>query len=130
MDIFLDCLSLKPHDIWKDELLKEINSRDIFYLFWSRHASSSEWVDWEWRTALSNKGLRGIQPHPLESADVAPPPAELSDLQFGTLFEEYLSNYKNRKLSILLYHISQYKLWYILVIAFILGLSLAIFYLR
>ena len=50
----------------------------------------SPWVEWEWRTALDKKTLRGIQPHPLEPSDVAPPPQELEELQFGTAYEHYL----------------------------------------
>lgn len=91
IDVFLDCLSLRPGEKWKQRLFEEINKRDIFWLFWSREALKSEWVDWEWRTALTLKSLEGIQPHPLESAELAPPPKELSVLQFGTIYESYIS---------------------------------------
>jgi hypothetical protein len=50
----------------------------------------SPWVDWEWRTALATKSITGIQPHPLEPAQLAPPPKELSDLQFGSMYEWYI----------------------------------------
>jgi hypothetical protein len=91
IDVFLDCLSIRPGEQWKPALSGEICKRDIFWLFWSRSARDSQWVDWEWRTALAAKSLMGIQPHPLEPAELAPPPNELSQLQFGAMYEWYLS---------------------------------------
>lgn len=91
IDVFLDCLSIRPGEQWKESLKNEIQKRDIFWLFWSRNAIASEWVEWEWRTALKSKSITGIQPHPLESAETAPPPDELSDLQFGSMYEWYIS---------------------------------------
>ncbi len=90
IDVFLDCLSVRPGEEWKPEIVRQIREREIFWLFWSRRASKSNWVEWEWRQALAAKTLRGIQPHPLEPSDVAPPPPELADLQFGTAYESYL----------------------------------------
>lgn len=92
IDVFLDCLSMQPGCEWKPTIRKEIDHCDIFWLFWSRHAMRSEWVDWEWRSALEVKSLSGIQPHPLEPSDLAPAPVELSDLQFGAVYEWYLSH--------------------------------------
>jgi hypothetical protein len=91
IDVFLDCLSLRPGEEWKSRLNTEINNRDVFWLFWSRHAMESQWVDWEWRTALTLKTLSGIQPHPLEPTEAAPPPKELSELQFGSMYEWYVT---------------------------------------
>jgi TIR domain len=48
--VFLDCLSLRPGEKWKDKLRDEIKGREIFWLFWSRSAMKSEWVKWEWQT--------------------------------------------------------------------------------
>ena len=97
--MFLDCLSLRPGDKWKPKLRDEIDNRDIFWLFWSRSAMMSEWVDWEWRTALASKSVAGIQPHPLEPIELAPPPKELSDLQFGAMYEWYISQLRESWLS-------------------------------
>ncbi len=58
LDVFMDCLSLRPGDRWKLELAREIRSRDQFLLFWSHSAATSQWVAWEWQTALSEKGWR------------------------------------------------------------------------
>ena len=95
IDVFLDCLSIHPGESWKDRIKDEIADRDIFWLFWSRNALQSKWVDWEWRTALAAKALDYIQPHPLEGPDVAPPPAELAALQFGSLYESFLSQMRS-----------------------------------
>lgn len=87
IDVFLDCLSIRPGEKWKDRIKKEISNREVFWLFWSRSASQSPWVEWEWQTALEEKTIQGIQPHPLEPSDLAPPPTELEMLQFGSLYE-------------------------------------------
>lgn len=92
MDVFVDRMSLVPGQQWHQELEKEIARRDVFWLFWSRHAMESEYVAWEWQTALHKKTLAGILPHPLEPANLAPPPPELSALQFGGAYEAYLAS--------------------------------------
>jgi hypothetical protein len=84
LDVFLDCLSLRPSEQWKPQLKYEIGHRDLFLLFWSNSAAHSPWVDWEWRTALEEKGQTAMQIHPLEAG--VKPPAELQDLHFGDPF--------------------------------------------
>jgi hypothetical protein len=81
LDVFVDCLDLHPGEAWKPRLDQEILRRDLFLLFWSRHASESEWVTWEWQTALKDKGKDHMQIHPLDPD--AKPPEELADLHFG-----------------------------------------------
>jgi len=81
LDVFLDCLSLHPSEEWKLRLGNEIRSRDLFLLFWTAAAAESEWVTWEWRTALADKGKDAVQVHPLESGVM--PPEQLKDLHFG-----------------------------------------------
>ena len=70
LDIFADVLSLRAGASWAEELLREIRSRDVFYLFWSVAASKSTWVEREWRTALD--AARQIDPFPLEEAPIPP----------------------------------------------------------
>ena len=65
------------------EIERAISENELFLLFWSQHAKESEWVDWEWRTALRLKGLAGIQPRPLDPVFLAEPPQELQSLHFG-----------------------------------------------
>jgi len=90
IDVFTDDVSIIPGEQWKARLENEIEKRDVFLLFWSRHAQESTYVDWEWRTALTAK--REIFPQALEPAEVAPPPNELSDLQFGGVYERLISS--------------------------------------
>jgi HEAT repeat protein len=83
LDIFVDVVSLRSGERWEERLESEILDRDVLYLFWSRAASASPWVDREWRTAYRAKGLDGIEPVPIEPPDVSPPPLELSSLHFN-----------------------------------------------
>ena len=78
-------------------LHREIVDREMFWLFWSRGAMASESVEWEWQTAYAQKGKNCIQPHPLEPIDLAPPPKELEDLQFGNAFEAYIYSLRSKQ---------------------------------
>ena len=53
------------------------------FLCWSHFAKQSKWVDTEWRYAFNQKGADGIEPIPLESPSVCPPPEELSKKHFN-----------------------------------------------
>jgi serine/threonine protein kinase len=79
LDIFQDCLDLKPNDRFKPQLEAQIKARDAFMLFWSRNAAQSSWVHWEIETALAAKGRLAIMPVPLEDPAIAPPPIEFAD---------------------------------------------------
>jgi len=83
LDIFVDCLDLKPNAEWQKELGLVIPSRDVFFLFWSSHASRSRWVQWELQTVKNTRGLSVVCPIPLEDPASAPPPSELAHLNFG-----------------------------------------------
>jgi len=89
LDIFFDRASLRPGEDWRVRLVEEIERRDVFFLFWSRAARSSEWVETEWKTALDRKGLHSISPVPLEGPEIAPPPHELSSLHFDDWTRAY-----------------------------------------
>jgi hypothetical protein len=80
LDPFFARASLRSGDNWRKRLEKELLTRDVLYLFWSRAASHSRWVDWEWRFAMKERGLEFIDPVPLASPKEAPPPKELADL--------------------------------------------------
>jgi hypothetical protein len=97
INVFIDCLSVRPGEEWKTKLHSEIRNREIFWLFWSREAMASEFVEWEWHTAYALKGKKFIQPHPLEPIDLAPPPKELEDLQFGSAFEAYAYSLRSKR---------------------------------
>lgn len=83
MDIFFDIESLRSGQKWEEALKTEIENRDILFLCWSRFARASQWVDMEWRYALENKGEDCIEPIPIDSPDICPPPAELQNKHFN-----------------------------------------------
>jgi hypothetical protein len=83
LDVFLDVVKLRSGQDWASQLKKEIELRDIFYLFWSDNARRSEWVEREWRHALACKGADFIDPVPLVSPEQVPPPSELASKHFN-----------------------------------------------
>lgn len=78
LDIFYSWLDLVEGENWEDRLEKELTLREVLLLFWSRNAKASKWVEWEWRTMLRTKGVRAIQPVPIEPPEIAIPPEELA----------------------------------------------------
>lgn len=85
LDVFLDVLSLRSGEDWEKRIKEEIPRADIFFLFWSRNAKQSSWVDAEWRLAYDQKGIGFIEPVPLETPDIAPVPDELQSKHFNDL---------------------------------------------
>lgn len=83
VNVFWDKISLRAGQFWKDELDKAVKDSQVFMLFWSANAKASEWVEWEWKTALKYKGIDCIEPHPLEDPSGSPPPDELKALHFN-----------------------------------------------
>jgi hypothetical protein len=83
VEVFLDCLSMRPGEKWELAIYDKILNSDLFLLFWSRSASESEWVTKEWKYALRKRGLDFIQPIPLEDPKIAPPPIELASKHFN-----------------------------------------------
>jgi hypothetical protein len=100
MQVFLDVTSIRSGDKWQDALAREVPTKDVFYLFWSQAAASSEWVEREWFLALTRRGLDYIDPVPLQDPRRVPPPEELSDLQFNDAYLAYieLENQLSREL--------------------------------
>jgi hypothetical protein len=83
LDVFLDVLTLRAGEVWRERIDEEIAQRDALFLFWSRAASQSKWVDYEWRKALDLRGMEFLEPVPLEPPSLAPVPAELAHLHFN-----------------------------------------------
>ena len=79
VSVFMDTHALRSNDQYKKRIFEAIDSADIFYLFWSRHATRSNWVDQEWRYGYKQKGLAFIDPVPLVDPRKAPPPPELAE---------------------------------------------------
>jgi hypothetical protein len=90
LDVFLDVFSLRSGQNWQQKLEQHVPTKDTFYLFWSEPAARSEWVEREWKLALSKRGLDYIDPVPLEEPDLVPPPQELSALHFSDAYMAYI----------------------------------------
>lgn len=90
LKVFFDVDSLKSGEYWENTIKKEIVARDIFYLFWSNAARESEWVEKEWRYALTQKGIDFIDPIAIDSPDTCPPPEELSKKHFNDRMLNYI----------------------------------------
>lgn len=91
LDVFLDVASMHSGQNWQERLAGEIMRRDVFFLFWSEAASTSPWVEREWRMALQHKGIQAIDPIPLVSPEVIAPPPELAgDLHFNDWVLAYM----------------------------------------
>ncbi len=83
LEIFFDVQSLRVGDDWEHTIMREVESRDVLYLCWSRSARASKYVDLEWRHALETKGIDYIEPVPIEPPSVCPPPEELRAKHFN-----------------------------------------------
>jgi hypothetical protein len=83
LNVFVDVADLRSGERWQTRLQEEIVNRDVLYLFWSRAASRSKWVEWEWRCALRERSIDFIDPCPLVSPERVPPPPELESLHFN-----------------------------------------------
>jgi hypothetical protein len=85
VDVFIDVVALRAGSNWEVELFRQVPSRDLFSLFWSKPASESHWVDMEWRCALAARGLDYIHPVALVDPRTVPPPSELMAKHFNDL---------------------------------------------
>src|SRR5262249_16780807 len=80
--VLMDVRNLAPNDDVETAVFDKIDAADVLYLFWSRHAKKSLWVDKEWRYGLERKGLDFIDPVPLVGPRIVPPPVELAHKHF------------------------------------------------
>ena len=92
---FQDVLSLKPGDKWETEIYRNIDSCDLFLLFWSKAARDSEWVMKEARYAKNRPQPPEIRPVILEGPPVIPPPDDLSDLHFNDRLVYFILDQRN-----------------------------------
>jgi hypothetical protein len=76
--VFMDVHDLKPGAAYNQELFDTIDRSDVLYLFWSRRARQSAYVEREWRYGLEKRGIAFIDPVPLVDPRKVPPPAELA----------------------------------------------------
>jgi hypothetical protein len=54
--VYMDAVELRSGQNWERELFEVIPASDVFYLFWSRRAKKSRWVEKEWRCAFEKRG--------------------------------------------------------------------------
>lgn len=87
---FQDVLSLGPGDRWEKEIYRNIDSCDLFLLFWSKAARDSEWVLKEVRYAKERRPSPEIKPVILEGPPVIMPPEDLNDLHFNDRFVYFI----------------------------------------
>ncbi len=90
MDVFLDVVNLRSGQDWERAIYHEIDTSDGFFLFWSRNAAQSNWVEREWRYALKQHGLEFISPLALEDPRLTQPPAELSKMHFNDMLLAFI----------------------------------------
>ena len=90
IEVFLDIASLRSGQKWQKQLKSEILKNDVLYLFWSKAASESKWVDHEWRLGYNERGINFIDPFPLISPEIVLPPQELAELHFNDWTLAYL----------------------------------------
>ncbi len=77
-----DIQSLRSGQVWSAAIEEAIQSADVFQLCWSNQAKSSEFVEREWRTALSYNAENFIRPLYWETP-IPEPPNELNHLHFA-----------------------------------------------
>lgn len=85
--VFIDKDSLRSGQQWARVLHQLIDRADLFQLYWSDTASKSDYVEDEWRYALSLLGRKGeLFIRPLFWEEPMPrPPQDLSHLHFARL---------------------------------------------
>ena len=85
---FQDLLDLEPGDRWLRRLELGIDECDLFLLFWSSEAKSSNWVRQEVRHALQRRGGDDLAPPEIKPVIIEGPPVvepweELAHLHFN-----------------------------------------------
>lgn len=91
IEYFQDVLSLDPGERWEKSLYKYIDRSDVVFLFWSKAASESQWVEKEVLYALERQQGQDnappdIIPIIIEGPPPVKPPASLSFLHFNDKF--------------------------------------------
>ncbi len=84
MQVLQDIAVLRSGEEWKPELLRLIESADVFQLYWSEMAKASHNVEREWRHALALTRKNFVRPI-YWKRPIPKPPEELAKLHFAFL---------------------------------------------
>jgi hypothetical protein len=96
----IDIDNLRSGQVWNAELMRMIDTSDLFQLFWSERSAQSQYVRQEWQYALQHyKGEGFIRPVYWEKPLVSPP-ADLSHLHFEYLLLPRLETFDETPSSI------------------------------
>ena len=85
LEVYIGAPQLRSAEGWRQRIEQEAGRRERLFLFWSRAAAESPWVDFEWRHLLRNRGPGCIDTVLLEPPRLAPLPPELADLSVTML---------------------------------------------
>lgn len=85
LEVYIGAPQLRSADGWRQRIEQEAGRRERLFLFWSRAAAESPWVDFEWRHLLRRRGPGCIDTVLLEPPRLAPLPPELADLSVTML---------------------------------------------
>ena len=79
ISVFADVNGLRGNEQSQKQIFQVIDTSDVLYLFWSKHAKRSTWIEQEWRYGMERKGAGFINFVPLVDPNKAPPPPELAN---------------------------------------------------
>lgn len=86
MEVFVDVVSLRVGDDWEKRLREQITASERFLLFWSELSAMSEWVEWEWQQALTEKGEDALELHLLRHTPIDSIPERLRKYHFNDVY--------------------------------------------
>ena len=79
LEVFMGAPQLRGTEGWRARTGQALAGRERLYLFWSRAAAESPWVDFEWRQVLRHRGPDAIDIVRLHPPHEAPLPHELAE---------------------------------------------------
>lgn len=91
VDVFVDVMGLRTGEDWEPALYRQIDLSDGLFLFWSRRARESKWVEREWRYALAKYGADFINPVALEDPRLVKPPGDLASKHFNDMVLAFIA---------------------------------------
>lgn len=94
---FMDFISLRTGGQWEHLLIEQVKKSDAFYLFWSKAASESFWVNREIDCALERQAgdanaPPAMTPFVIDGPPVTAPPEKLRHLQFDYIYTRLIDS--------------------------------------